>query len=42
LTDRSSLTIPARVVVKRTVPSAPRERQPVPVVQYGDQFVAMR
>ena len=30
------------LVVRRTVPSSPRERQPAPVVQYGDQFVAMR
>ena len=42
LTDRSSRTTPARAVVSRTVPSSPRERQPAPVVQYGDQFVAMR
>ena len=33
LTDRSSRTMPARVVVRRTVPSSPRERQPAPVVQ---------
>ena len=42
LTDRSRRTMPARVVVSRTVPSAPRERQPAPARQYGDQFVAMR
>ena len=39
---RSSRTTPARVASQPTVPSAPFERQPPRVVQYGDQFVAMR
>ena len=41
-TERSRRTTPALAVESLTVPSAPFERHPVPVRQYGDQFVAMR
>ena len=42
LTASSTRTTPARATDSRTVPSAPFERHPTAVRQYGDQFIAIR
>ena len=42
LTDSWRRTTPAWAVARRSVPSAPRERQPDGVRQYGDQLTATR